>query len=164
MNSFKFCLLVGLLFPHCFLIITNFHSSSLFFFVRIFLIAEKRHIVDERKALDDALTLVEQEGLLHGNKIGQVHDYHHDNNDNNHKYDPRTEEDNGMKTSPPPPPGVVLYLSKLSEPNIDDITMYGVLRSIEGFTVHNDIILDETKRPYLVAWYRLMSRKTGKEM
>jgi hypothetical protein len=120
-------------------------------------IPEKRNISNEQTALDDALSVLETNGLT------QQHNGLNKNNSNNNN------NQGTVDTSS------VVFLSGLNEPNIDDLTVFGVLRSIEGLPAHTRVLYERTsnnnnnnpnnnatKSP-LLGWYQRMTVKVGRQ-
>lgn len=53
------------------------------------------------------------------------------------------------------------FLSGKDEPNMGDIAVYGVLRSIEGLPAHKQVLEGRDEFSPLPAWYKRMKMQVG---
>ena len=55
------------------------------------------------------------------------------------------------------------YLSGTEDPNLGDISVYGVLRSIEGLPAHKEVMEGREESSPLPGWYQRMKSQMNQE-
>ena len=118
------------------------------------MLTEKRNITDERKALNEVLTRLEDEGLGKGKKFLSGTDV---SVSYKHKWFI-------FKTVLPISDFVARrsFSSGTDMPNLADVAVYGTIRSIEGLPAHTEMLDGRDASSPLPEWYQRMKMQVEK--